>query len=214
MSHVVRASGLSIKMILTGVFGAVALLLVASSGWSLWTGWQNYRIAAHIQDVSAVDKLVFQAMQALRDDRSGLHRAMLSEDPIDADGLKDLDKAYKNAATKLADALTAIASGDLPDRDQWLAKLQQDAAKYENLYKQGLASLGRYVAERSMDLRKEYYGFAADFVDELGGASARFRSVHPSGRSGHRSLAGGAHGLSWIVRDQEFYVSAARSKTR
>ena len=202
MSNVVRASGLSIKTILTGVFGAVALLLVASSGWSLWHGWRNYEIARHIEETSAIDKLVFQAMQALRDDRSGLNRAMLSEEPIDAEGRQDLDKAYKNAATKLATALAAIAGGDLPDRDQWLARLQQGAAKYDGLYSQGLASLDTPFAERNMDLRKEYYGYAADFVDDLSEASADFAgSIRLVDPVIDQLLA--ARSLSWIVRDQD-----------
>ena len=66
------AGTISIKSILNGVIGAIALLLVAVSGWSLWTGWNGYRLASHIEEVSGVDKLIFQTMQSLRNERSGV----------------------------------------------------------------------------------------------------------------------------------------------
>lgn len=69
------AGDFSIKAILHGVIGAVALPLIAVSVWSLWTGWNGYQRASHVELVSGVDKLIFQTMQALRNERSGLNRA-------------------------------------------------------------------------------------------------------------------------------------------
>ncbi|WP_374368148.1 methyl-accepting chemotaxis protein [Dongia sp.] len=198
----VGASGLTIKVILTGVFSAIALLLLSSAGWSLWSGWQSYRTAAHIQDVSAVDKLVFQAMQALRNDRSVLNRALLAAEPGDTEVRAEIDELHGIAAAALTEALAAITAGDLPDRDQWQGKLQASAAKYDALYQQGLADFAKPVNQRDEKLRKEYYGYAADFVEELGLASNAFAgSIRLADPVIDQLLT--ARKLSWIVRDTD-----------
>jgi methyl-accepting chemotaxis protein len=196
------ARGLSIGTILTGVVGAIALLLVATSGVSLWTGWQDYRTAQHIQAVSAVDKLVFQAMQALRNDRSSLNRALIDSEPSDADVRKDLESAKAAAQPALTAALDAIAAGDLPDRATWLSKLKAGAEKLNALHQAGEAAFEQPKAERDDAVRKALYAYTGRFVEDLGDASAAFAgSIRSADPVIDQLLT--ARDLSWTVRDND-----------
>jgi hypothetical protein len=155
------AGTISIKAILNGVIGAVALLLVVVSGWSLWTGWNSYQLASHIEQVSGVDKLIFQTMQALRNERSGLNRALMGTEPDDSAVREEVDKTVDAAKSVLTAALEAIAEADLPQSERLLGDLQTDAAEAERLRQTALAEFRKPGADRNDDVRKTYYDYAA-----------------------------------------------------
>jgi methyl-accepting chemotaxis protein len=196
------ARGLSIRTTLTGVVGATALLLVATSGASLWEGWQEYRTARHIEAVSGVDKLVFQAMQALRNDRSSLNRALIDSEPSNEDVVKDLASTKAAAEPALAAALDAIAAGDLPDRDQWLSKLKAGADQFQAKRAAAEAAFALPKAQRDDAVRKDYYAYAGTFVNQLGDASAAFAgSIRSADPVIDQLLT--ARDLIWTVRDTD-----------
>ncbi|HVJ42938.1 MAG TPA: HAMP domain-containing methyl-accepting chemotaxis protein [Dongiaceae bacterium] len=202
MSKLTRASGLSIKFILNGTVGAIALLLVTISGWSLFEGWRSYQTAEHIEAVTTVDKLVFQAMQAMRNDRSSLNRALIDAEPDNKEARDDVDSMKAIAVPALAAALEAISHGDVPDHDRWLTKLQQGAQQYDNLRRQAEAALQLPVAQRDDTIRKTFYAYAATYVDGMGDASAAFAgSIRLVDPVVDQLLA--ARDLSWTVRDSD-----------
>jgi methyl-accepting chemotaxis protein len=196
------AATFSIKSILNGVIGAVALLLVIVSGWSLWTGWNGYQRASHIELVSGVDKLIFQTMQALRNERSGLNRALMGTEPGDAAVREEVVKTVEIAQSALTPALEAVAEADLPQGETLLRDLQADAAEADRLRQTALAEFRMPVADRSDDVRKTYYDYVGGFVARLKAAAA--------GLSGETKLIDPvidqllvARELSWIVRDHD-----------
>jgi methyl-accepting chemotaxis protein len=198
----VGAGDFSIKATLNGVIGAVALLLIAVSGWSLWTGWSGYQRASHIELVSGVDKLIFQTMQALRNERSGLNRALMSSEPGDAAVREEIAKTVEIAQAALTAALEAMADADLPQNADLLRDLEADAAEAERLRQGALAEFRLAVADRSDDVRKGYYDFVGGFVARLKAAAASL--------SGETKLNDPvidqllmARELSWIVRDHD-----------
>jgi methyl-accepting chemotaxis protein len=196
---------LSIRSILNGVIGAIALLLVAVSGWSLWTGWNSYRLASHIEQVSGADKLIFQAMQALRSERSVLGRALDGAEHDDSAVREEVENNVATAESALAAAFQAVAETDVPQRDRLLADLQQGAAKAESLRQAALAEFRKPLAERDDTVRKTYYGYIAEFVANLKVGAASFASETKLIDPVIDQLLT-ARELSWTVRDHESEV--------
>ena len=192
----------SIKSILNGVIGAIALLLVAVSGWSLWSGWNSYRLASHIEQVSGVDKLIFQTMQALRNERSGLNRALISTEPDDSAVRDEVDETVEIADSALKAAFQAIADADLPQRERVLGELQENAAEAERLRRPALAEFNRPVADRDAAVRKTYYDYIGGFVARLKVAAAGFSAETKLIDPGIDQLLA-ARELAWIVRDHD-----------
>jgi methyl-accepting chemotaxis protein len=148
------------------------------------------------------DKLIFQTMQALRNERSGLNRALMGTEPDDSAVREEVDKTVDAAKSVLTAALEAIAEADLPQSERLLGDLQTDAAEAERLRQTALAEFRKPGADRNDDVRKTYYDYVGSFVARLKVAAASL--------SGETKLIDpvidqllAARELSWIVRDHD-----------
>jgi methyl-accepting chemotaxis protein len=115
---------------------------------------------------------------------------------------KDLAGTKAAAEPALAAALDAIAGGDLPDRDQWLAKLKAGADEFQNKRTAAEAAFAQPKAQRDDAVRKDYYAYAGTFVNQLGDASAAFAgSIRSADPVIDQLLT--ARDLVWTVRDTD-----------
>src|SRR3546814_8784896 len=67
---------MTIKLTLATILGALALMLVGTSSFSLLQAWQAHSLASYIEAVSTADGLILEATNAARSERGGMRRAL------------------------------------------------------------------------------------------------------------------------------------------
>src|SRR5580704_15704344 len=128
-----RRFRLSVKFLLTALFGLMATGLVGLCGMSMSSAWQQQATAQRRMEVGSITRYLFLAMQNMRIERGTVSAALIENEPIDAATWQDIQNLRARSTPALAEALDMLLRLDFDDRDRWVAELRSKSAALDTM---------------------------------------------------------------------------------
>jgi len=167
----------SLQFLLIGLFGLMAIALVAICGMSMSSAWQQQVTAERRMEVSSITRHLFLAMQNLRVERGTISAALVESEPVDPATWQDIQNLRARSMPALAEALDEMSHFDITDRDRWFAELRTNNAAVETIR----ATANEILQQRrplgsSAEVNDKWVAAVGALVDKMDALSSRLSS--------------------------------------
>src|ERR1700722_15774602 len=171
-----RSFPLSVKFLLTALFGLMATGLVAICGMSMSSAWQEQATAQRRMEVGSITRYLFLAMQNMRIEPGTVSAALIENEPIDTATSQDIEDLRARSTPALAEALDMLLHLDFDDRDRRIAELRAKSAALDTMR----ADADELLRKRGLGTNAEFNGkwvaAVGTLVERLDSLSSRLSS--------------------------------------
>ncbi len=172
-----RRFHLSVKFLLTALFGLLATGLVAICGTSMSSAWQQQATAQRRMEVGSITRYLFLAMQNMRIERGTVSAALIENEPVDAATLQDIRNLRARSAPALAEALDMLSHLDFDDRDRWIAELRTKSAAVDTMRADADELLSKRDSGTNAEFNDKWVAAVGTLVERMDALSSRLSSA-------------------------------------
>ena len=172
-----RSFPLSVKFLLTALFGLMATGLVAICGISMSSAWQQQATAQRRMEVGSITRYLFLAMQNMRIERGTVSAALIENEPVDAATWQDIQNLRARSTPALAEAVDMLLHLDFDDRDNWIAELRAKSAAVDIMRADADALLRKRGPGTNAEFNDKWVAAVGMLVERLDALSRRLSSA-------------------------------------
>ena len=159
-------SRVSVSILLKSVIAALGAIIVVMLALSARESWTRLKTASQISNVANISSYMFTAMNSLRVDRSATIRDLVADRQLTA--MNSLLKESRDIEMPALNGLmTALASAEIPDRDQIAAEFGSKLKRLKELHEQTAAQFLQPKSARPAGLSDEYNKEVLGLMDAL-----------------------------------------------
>jgi methyl-accepting chemotaxis protein len=157
----------SIKLALGGLFGLMAVLLVATYTFDFVAVWGEQSVARRTAGIARLTRSLFVASQNIRVERGTASAALNAADPAAAKTRGEIEDLRKRSGPALEQVLAEIGTMEFPDRERRTAELRRAADAVKALRAKADAAIGQPKAERDAAVVKAWVPTVGKLIDAL-----------------------------------------------
>ncbi|MDQ0454765.1 methyl-accepting chemotaxis protein [Rhizobium paknamense] len=175
---------MSIRNILIGVFSVLSLTLSVLVANSLWSAYRNYVIFDEVAQLTQLDKALFKALLAFRNERGDSATALALDIKDNAKTVEVVQSGRRVVIEGMEDAKAVKAGLSTAEIETPMATLMQAYDKVVAMRSKIDSEVGKPLAQREAGLSESWMAAGGDFLTALEKASdaaeGRIRSLDPS----------------------------------